>query len=110
MNVGQRWVLGSWITMLGIVTVRQVNQEKGLPQPGSYLGAAVVYTMLYGLAGLTPGLAAVLAVGTALAAVAAPYFRNQPQTGVVATLTSWLDQINGSTAPPAAGAQQKQGG
>jgi hypothetical protein len=107
---GQRWVLGSWIAMVGFVTIRQIRQEQGLPSPGAYLGTGVVYTLLYGLAGVAPGLAAVLAVGTATAALAAPYFSNQPDSGVLATLTSWLNAINGTQPAAGQGASTKPGG
>lgn len=95
MNAGQRWVLAAWLTTVAGVTVRGVSRSKGLPPPNSYIAAGVVFTLLYGVSSVAPSLGGVLAVGTALGVLAAPYFANRPETGVLATLTGWLDRING---------------
>lgn len=105
MNVGEKWVLGAWLTTVAGVTVRGVSRSGGLPQPNSYIAAGVVFTMLFGLASVAPGLGGVLAVGTALGVLAAPYFQNKPNSGVLATLTDWLNKIN----PPTAQQTQQQG-
>lgn len=88
------WVLGSWIVMMGLISIKSIAKEAPeFPKPGSYLGASVVFTMLYGLASIAGSLGAVLAVGTVVAAAAAPYMKGQP--GILDVSAQWLSKING---------------
>lgn len=91
---GRAWVLGSWLTVLALVTVREVSTQKGLPRPGSFLGASVLMTLLFGLAGLAPSLAAALAAGTVVGVAAAPYIAGKT-TGPLDQAASWLASISG---------------
>jgi len=100
----QRVVLGAWLAMIVLATVRSIaGPQKGLPSPSVYLGGAVLFTALYGSAGFLGPLAAVLAVGADVGAVAAPYLRGQP--GILDTAASWLDGLAGG-APQAPGGGQ----
>jgi hypothetical protein len=97
----QRVVLGAWLTMIGLATVRSIaGGSKGLPSPSLYLGSGVLFTALYGAAGLVGPLAAVLAVGIDVAALATPYMHGKP--GLFETAATWLDGISGGpSAQPA---------
>jgi len=98
---GRAWVIGSWLTVLALITVREVSSQKGLPRPGSYLGASVLMTMLFGLAGLAPSLGAALAAGTVVGVAAAPYIAGRT-TGPLDQAASWLASISGGQPSPAA--------
>lgn len=88
------WVIGSWLVMIGLITIRQIaGDKKGMPQPGSYLGSAILFTMLIGLASLTPALGTTIAVGTVVGAAVAPYMKGQ-STGIIDTMATWLDGIS----------------
>lgn len=96
---GRNWVLGSWLAMLGLITVKQVSTHSGLPNPGAYLSSAVLFTLLFGLAGLSPGLAAALAAGTVVGGAVSPYLKGK-STGVLDQAATWLDGVSGTPAAP----------
>jgi len=90
----QRVVLGAWLAMIGLATVRAVaGPNRGLPAPSVYLGSGVLFTMLYGASSFLGPLAAALAVGVDVGAVVAPYLKGQ--SGILDTAASWLDGIAG---------------
>ena len=98
----QRVVLGAWLAMIGLATVRAIaGPSKGLPAPSVYLGSGVLFTMLYGAAGFLGPLAAAIAVGVDVGAVAAPYLKGQ--TGILDTAAGWLDGLAGAAAPTSSG-------
>ena len=99
--MGRGWVLGGWVAMIGLVTLRQVSTAPGLPQPGAYLGSGIVYTMLYVLAFAAPQLAGTLAIATVLGGLAAPYLKGQP--GLLDQASTWLSNISGGTPQQAPG-------
>lgn len=106
----QRVVIGAWLAMIGLAAARSFGAGKGFPQPGTFLGSAVLFSMLYGAAAVAPiaPLAAVIAVGTDLAAVALPYFKGQ-RTGPLDQIASALNAMSGGTtgtAQPAPGGGQ----
>lgn len=94
----QRIVLGAWLAMIGLATVRAVaGPQKGLPAPSVYLGSAVLFTLLYGASSFVGPLAAVTAVGVDVGALLAPYLKGST-TGPVNTLASFLDGLAGAPA------------
>lgn len=104
MNQGQRVVLGAWLAMIVLATVRHVSNpsQGGLPPPSSYLGSGILYSMFFGAAGFAPGLFGTLAVGTIVAAVLKPYVDAKgaiPSSGPIFQLSSLLDQVSGAVAP-----------
>ena len=99
-QAARSWVLGSWLVMLGLVTVKQVSAKPGLPNPGAYLSSAVVFTLLFGLAGLAPSLAAALAAGTVVGGAVAPYLKGRT-TGILDQAATYLGTLSGSNPPPA---------
>jgi hypothetical protein len=105
MSTPQRVVLGAWLAMIGLATVRALGSSKQLPQPSVYLGSGVLFTLLYGAAGVLGPLAATVAVGVDVAALVAPYLRGQT-SGPLDTLAGFLDRLapSGQPAQPAPGA------
>jgi hypothetical protein len=90
-------VLGAWLAMIGLATIRRVTNPNtpGLPSPSVYLASGVVFSMLYGLSAVVPGLAAALAVGTDVGALMAPYLTGKIQAAPITTLNAWLSQLSG---------------
>lgn len=110
MKGGQRVVLGAWLAMIVLATVRHVSDPnvKGLPPPSFFLGSGVLYTMFYGGAAFAPGLFGTLAVGTIVAAVAKPYIDAKgaiPKSGPIFQLAGLLDGISGTMTPTTQGAK-----
>ena len=104
MNGGQRVVLGAWLAMIVLATVRHVSNPSagGLPPPSSFVASGVLYTMFFGAAGFTPGLFGTLAVGTIVAAVLKPYVDAKgaiPNSGPIFQLAGLLDSISGAAGP-----------
>lgn len=102
MNGGQRVVLGAWLAMIVLATVRHVSDPAvgGLPPPSNFIASGVLYTMFFGAAGFAPGLFGTLAVGTIVAAALKPYVDSKgiiPNSGPIFQLTSLLDQFAGAT-------------
>jgi hypothetical protein len=98
----QRIVLGAWIAMIGLATVRYAaGANKGFPPPSVYLASGILFTLLYGASSFLGPLAATLAVGVDVGALLTPYLKGQP--GLPETVASWLDGIAGGTGtlPPA---------
>lgn len=98
----QRVVLGAWLAMVGLTTARAViGPSKGLPAPSLYLGAGVLFTLLYGASSFVGPLAAVLAVSADVFAVAAPALRKdaagnpRPLPTIIDQVAAWLDGISG---------------
>ena len=106
MSSPQRIVLGAWLAMLGLATARTLSQGRGLPQPSVYLSTAVLFTMLFGAAGLVGTLAAVFAVGVDVAAVTLPYFKGS-SVGPLDQLAAALGSMSGQ--PPSAAHGQPSG-
>lgn len=102
----QRVVLGAWLAMIGLATVRAVaGPQKGLPSPSVYLGSGVLFTGLYGAAGVLGMLPAVIAVGVDVGALLAPYLKGST-TGPLNQLAGLLDGLAGAqtaSATPAPG-------
>jgi hypothetical protein len=93
----QRVVLGAWIAMIALASVRYAaSNQKGLPPPSTYVGSAVLFTILYGASSFLGPLAAVLAVGVDIGAVATPYL--QGRSSVLDQAASWLNTISGAPA------------
>jgi hypothetical protein len=92
----QRVVLGAWVALIALATVRGIGQSKGLPPPSVYLGGAVLMTMLYGAAGFLGPLAAVTAVGVDVGVVMQPYLAGS-SSAPINTLAGWLSRLS----PPA---------
>lgn len=105
----QRVVLGAWVALVGLATVRSISQTKGLPQPSVYLGSGVLFTALYGASSFLGPLAAVTAVAVDIGAVMAPYLAGSGSSPLT-TLGGWLNGLAGgagggggvpaSSAPP----------
>jgi hypothetical protein len=90
----QRIVLGAWLAMIGLATVKAVaGPQKGLPAPSVYLGSGVLFTALYGAAAFLGPLAAVTAVAVDVGALLAPYLGQQ--TGPLNQLAGFLDGLSG---------------
>jgi hypothetical protein len=103
-NGGQRVVLGAWLAMIVLATVRHVSDpsQGGLPPPSSFVASGVLYTMFFGAAGFAPGLFGTLAVGTIVAAVLKPYVDAKgaiPNSGPIFQLSNLLGQISGQVTP-----------
>jgi hypothetical protein len=101
---GQPLVLGSWLALLGLATVRQVlSPTGGLPSPSIYLGASVLFTGFFVAAAFAPDLFGVLSVGVVVAAVFKPYVNASgtalPNTGPIYDLSKFLDTLSGTTTP-----------
>jgi hypothetical protein len=109
-GAAQRIVLGAWVAMIGLATVRAVTDplHKGLPLPSVFLGSAVLFTLFYGAAAFLPPLAATLAVGVDVGALVRPYISGGPAP--LDTLATWLDKLNGAPASAAAPAPAPGGG
>ena len=105
MNGPQRVVFGAWLAMIGLSVARSLGRSGGLPQPGVFLGSAVLFTVYLGAAGFLGPLPAVLAVGTDVAALMLPYLQGKT-TGPLDSIASGLDKISGGTgsAPAPGGA------
>ena len=97
-DAARGWVLGSWLAVVALSTVKQVSAKPGLPQPGAYLGSAVLFTLFFGLAGFAPSLTAALAAGTVVGVAVSPYLRGKT-TGVLDQAATWLDSVSGAPAP-----------
>lgn len=96
-------MLWAWLAMIGLATARSIGGGRGLPQPNSYLASGVLFTMLMGAAGILGGLAAAVAVGTDVAAIALPYLRGST-TGPLDTIAQALDSISGGGTSGGSGA------
>lgn len=100
----QRIVLGAWLAMIGLATVRAVaGPQKGLPAPSVYLGSGILFTALYGASSFLGPLAAAIAVGVDVGALLAPYLKGS-QVGPLNQLASFLDGIAGAPQQPAGAA------
>jgi hypothetical protein len=100
-GTAQRIVLGAWIGMIGLATVRQLTDpnHKGLPAPSIYLASGVLFTMLFGVAGFLPPLAAALAVGIDVGALLRPFLPGGSGNSPLAQLAGFLDGLSGSPPP-----------
>jgi hypothetical protein len=89
-------VLGSWAVVIVITTVGWIaGKSPGFPPPGRYLPSAVVFSILYGVAGPLPTLGATVAAGTALAVGFHPYMKGS-QVGVFQQAGDILGQLAGT--------------
>ena len=110
MNGGQRVVLGAWLSMVVLATVRHVSdpsQGGGLPPPNAYIASGVLFTMFYGAAGFASTLFGTLAVGVVLASVVKPYADSKgaiPNSGPIFQLSNLLDSLSGKPAGTTQGA------
>lgn len=100
---GQRVVLGAWLGMIALATLRSVSSPAGgLPQPSSFVGSGVLFTMFYAGAGFAPSLFGVLAAGVVVAAVFRPYLDANgaiPQSGPIFQLSNLVAGISGPASP-----------
>lgn len=103
---GQAVVLGAWLAMIALATLRQATDPSkgGLPPPSTFLGSGVLFTMFYGGASFAPSLFGVLSVGVVVAAVFKPYANAAagaaiPQSGPIYQLSNLLDGLANTTAP-----------
>lgn len=105
MSTPQRVVLGAWLAMIGLATVRSFSQGRGMPQPSVYLGSGVLFTLFFGAAAFLGPLPAALAVGVDVAAVASPYLLGRvTSNGPLDQAARQLDRISGgSGTQPASG-------
>lgn len=101
MSTPQRVVVGAWLAMIGLAAARSLGQSKQLPQPSTFLASAVLFTLLYGAAGIVGPVAAVFAVGTDVAALTLPYFRGQT-TGPLDSIAAGLEKLTGAPASSSA--------
>jgi hypothetical protein len=106
MRTGQKVVLGAWLSMIVLATVRHVSDPATtgtLPPPSGYLSSGVLFTMFYGGSGFAPGLFGALAVGAVVAAIVKPYLDAKgnaiPQSGPIFQLSRLIDSISGTQAP-----------
>lgn len=103
MNSPQRIVLGAWLGIIGLATVRSFAGGKGWPQPSIYLGSGVLFTMLFGAAAFLGPLAAAIAVGVDVGALVLPYAKGGT-SGPLDQLAGALGKISGGTpAAPGGG-------
>jgi len=90
--------------MVALATARSLAAGKGLASPGTFLASGLLFTGYFAAAGFLGALPAVLAVGTDVAAVAAPYFRGQ-KIGPLDSIAGALGRLDGSQpAGPVTGA------
>lgn len=105
MSRGQRFVLGAWLSMIVLATVRHVSDPSsggGLPPPSGYVASGVLFTMFFGGSAVAPGLFGTLAVGVVLAAIVKPYADARgavPASGPIFQLSRLLDSIAGTPNP-----------
>lgn len=98
---GQPLVLGAWLSLIVLATIRQVlSQTPGLPSPSVYLGSSVLFTFFFVGAAFAPDLFGVLAVGVVVAALLKPYVNASgatiPDSGPIFQLSQFVDSISGS--------------
>lgn len=109
MSQGQRVVLGAWLAMIVLATVRHVSDPSTtntLPPANNYIASGVLFTMFYGGSSFAPSLFGALSIGVVLAAVVKPYATSRgaiPQSGPIFQLANLLDSLSG-TKTTAAGA------
>lgn len=109
MNTGQRVVLGAWLSMIVLATVRHVSDPKsggGLPPPPAYVSSGILFTMFYGGSSFASGLFGTLAVGVVLAAIVKPYADAKgaiPNSGPIFQLSKLVDSISGQPVAAAGG-------
>lgn len=106
MKTGQRVVLGAWLAMIVLATVRHVSTPATsgtLPPPVGYLSSGVLFSMFYGGSSFAPGLFGTLAVGAVVAAIVKPYLDAKgtavPSSGPIFQLAKLIDSISGTQAP-----------
>jgi hypothetical protein len=106
MRTGQKVVLGAWLSMIVLATVRHVSDPPaggGLPPPSGYISQGVLFTIYFGGSSFAPGLFGALAVGTVVAAIAKPYLDAKgaavPQSGPIFQLAKLVDSISGTAVP-----------
>jgi hypothetical protein len=113
---GQRVVLGAWLAMIVLATVRHVADPSsggGLPPPNSYVASGVLFTMFYGGSSFAPTLFGTLAVGVVVAAVLKPYVAGKttiPNSGPIFQLATLLDSLSGTKAATTTTATTPPGG
>jgi hypothetical protein len=101
MGTGQRVVLGSWLAMIVLATVRHISDPSkggGLPAPPAYVSSGILFTMFYGGSSFAPGLFGALSVGVVLAAIVKPYADAKgavPNSGPIFQLAKLVDSISG---------------
>jgi len=109
MSSGQRLVLGAWLSMIVLATVRHVSDPSsggGLPPPSGYVASGVLFTMFYGAAGFAPSLFGTLAIGVVIAAIVKPYADSRgivPNSGPIFQVARLLDSIAGTPVPSSSG-------
>lgn len=109
MNRGQRVVLGSWLALIVLATVRHVSDPattNTLPPPNAYIGSGVLFTMFYGGSSFAPGLFGTLAVGVIVAGILKPYVDAKgaiPNSGPIFQLSNLIGSISGQTKPAPGG-------
>jgi hypothetical protein len=66
-TTAQRVITGAFMAEIAFITWQEISQNKQMPQPKRYVGAAVITTVLQSAAGfIGPELAAIFAVGFAI--------------------------------------------
>lgn len=109
MSTGQRVVLGAWLSMIVLATVRHVSDPKGgggLPPPAAYVSSGILFTMFYGGSSFAPGLFGALSIGVVVAALVKPYVSAKgvvPNSGPIFQLARLVDSISGQPLPAAGG-------
>lgn len=106
MRTGQKVVLGAWLSMIVLATVRHVASPATtgtLPPPSGYLSSGILFTMFYGGSSFAPSLFGALAVGAVVAAIVKPYLDAKgtavPQSGPIFQLAQLVDSISGTPTP-----------
>lgn len=91
------WVLGAWAAMIIIITARQLLADSTkLPKANTYLGSAVLFTLIWGGSLIAPPLAVAIAWGTVFGALASPYLKGSSNT-VFSQLSTKLNSISGGS-------------
>jgi hypothetical protein len=91
----QRIILGAWLGIIGLATVRSIATTKAMPQPSVFIGSGVLFTGLYGASSFLGMLPAVIAIGVDVGAVLSPYLKGST-VGPLNQLAGLLDGISGA--------------
>lgn len=99
---GQAIVLGAWLTMIGLASLRQATDPSkgGLPPPSTFLASGVLFTLFYGGAAFAPSLFGTLAIGVVISAIVKPYFDSTgviPASGPIFQLSHLINGVANTT-------------
>ncbi len=109
MKTGQKVVLGAWLSMIVLATVRHVSDPattNSLPPPSAYIASGILFTGFFGGATVAPALFGTLAAGVVVAALLKPYVDARgavPNSGPIFQLSRLVDSISGQPATTTTG-------